>query len=138
VALTTQFRVAVEHVLASWNKVVDMATRTVRVDDLDGTDKDVETVRFAFDGVTYSIDLSSKNKKRFEATLADYINAARRDAGARRAVASSRRSSRSGRGRPSGERSQSVRDWARSNGYAVSERGRISAEIQQAFEEANA
>ena len=30
-----------------------------------------------------------------------------------------------------------VREWARSNGYKVSDRGRISAEVQEAYDKAN-
>ena len=35
-----------------------------------------------------------------------------------------------------GPSSKEIRDWARSNGYDVSDRGRVSAEIRQAFEAA--
>jgi hypothetical protein len=30
-----------------------------------------------------------------------------------------------------------MRDWARSNGYDVSDRGRVSAEVRKAFEAAH-
>ncbi|MGC7101394.1 Lsr2 family DNA-binding protein [Amycolatopsis lurida] len=36
------------------------------------------------------------------------------------------------------ERARQVREWARENGYQVSERGRISVEINEAFEEPGA
>ena len=118
-------------------RLSDMATQTLKVDDLDGSQKDVETVTFGFDGATYTIDLAAKNKKRLESALKEFIDAARRDAGARRPSGAGRRGGRRSRTKSSAV-AQSLRDWARENGYAVSERGRISTEIQQAYAEAHA
>lgn len=56
------------------------------VDDLDGTQldqSDAEQVSFAFDGVSYVIDLSTSNAENLRATLRRYTDAARR-AGHRR------------------------------------------------------
>jgi hypothetical protein len=51
--------------------------------------------------------------------------------------ASARGSRRSGRGRSSGPAPADIREWARANGYDVSDRGRVSAEIKAAYEAAN-
>ena len=98
-------------------------------DDIDGSEAD-ETVSFALDGATYEIDLSSANAAQLRDSLATYIGHARR-AGGRRAP-----------GRPTsraaGKRDLAdVRQWARKNGHTVSERGRISAEIQAAYDKAH-
>jgi hypothetical protein len=98
-------------------------------DDIDGSEAD-ETVSFALDGATYEIDLSSANAAQLRDSLATYIGHARR-AGGRRAA-----------GRPAsraaGKRDLAdVRQWARKNGHTVSERGRISAEIQAAYDKAH-
>ncbi|QGN58370.1 Lsr2 family protein [Nostocoides sp. HKS02] len=98
-------------------------------DDLDGSEAD-ETVTFALDGVTYEIDLNAANAAGLRDSLAPYVGHARR-AGGRRAAG--RPSSRGGGKRDLAD----VRDWARKNGHKVSDRGRISAEIQAAYDKAH-
>jgi nucleoid-associated protein Lsr2 len=101
-------------------------------DDLDGSEAD-ETVTFALDGVTYEIDLNAKNAAALRDALAQYVGHARRAAG-RRAAGRPAGSGRSGGGkRDLGD----VREWARSNGHQVSDRGRISAEVQAAYDKAH-
>lgn len=104
----------------------------ILVDDIDGGSAD-ETVTFALDGVSYEIDLSSKNAKSLRDDLAKWTGHARRagSSGGRRG----RRSS--GGGTPRRTDLASVREWARANGYEVSDRGRISADIQAAYDKAH-
>lgn len=98
-------------------------------DDIDGTEAD-ETVSFALDGATYEIDLSSANAAQLRDSLATYIGHARRAGG--------RRSAGRTVARGAGKRDLAdVRQWARQNGHTVSERGRISAEIQAAYDKAH-
>lgn len=112
---------------------VPMATKTVThvelIDDLDGSKAD-RTVSFAFDGTAYEIELSKKNAAAFEKVLKPYVAAARK---ARRSPAA-----RTGRGRvaASGENLAAVREWARANGHAVSDRGRIPAAVLEAYRSA--
>jgi hypothetical protein len=102
------------------------------VDDLDGGDA-TETVTFGLDGVSYSIDLSGKNATALREVLAAYQGAG----------------TRLGRGagtwRPglapkglSNSRSDnaSIRAWAAKSGYELSDRGRIPANVVEAFEAA--
>ncbi|HET7328300.1 MAG TPA: Lsr2 family protein [Nocardioidaceae bacterium] len=100
------------------------------IDDIDGTDAD-ETVTFSVDGVSYEIDLSTKNAAKMRDSLALYVGSARKVGGRRR------RGSGSGASRSGGTNTAEIRDWARSSGYEVSERGRIPAEIRQAYEAAH-
>jgi hypothetical protein len=100
-------------------------------DDLDGSEG-AETVTFAFDGVTYEIDLAERNRAKLAKAMAPYIDAARR-VRPRRARASSGGTARS---RASGD-SGAVRKWAKQQGLKVSERGRISAEVMAQYEAAN-
>ena len=94
-------------------------------DDLDGGPAD-ETVRFTFDGTGYEIDLSKKNARAFRKQLAPFIEHARRPGrGQRRPRASSSR-----------QRSGDIRAWAKEQGIAVSERGRIPASVVEQFESA--
>ena len=101
------------------------------VDDIDGGDAS-ETVEFGLDGVTYEIDLSEGNARALRDQLAPFI-AEGRKVGGRRRQGSAGRSSR-GRGSSNGEPSAAeVREWARSNGFQVPDRGRVSAEVKEAF-----
>ena len=101
----------------------------VLVDDIDGSEA-TETISFGLDGTSYEIDLSDKNAAALRDALAPYVGHGRKVGGAARR---GRRSSVTALG-PS---SKEIRDWARSNGYEVSDRGRVSAEIRQAFDAAN-
>jgi nucleoid-associated protein Lsr2 len=95
-------------------------------DDLDGSEAN-ETVSFALDGVSYDIDLSSRNAEQFRRDLAPYIQHARQVKPASRR----RGTTRSGLGR---ERSSEIRAWARQRGHKVSERGRVPISIIQQYE----
>jgi len=118
--------------------------REVRlVDDLDGDAAD-ETVEFGIDGKNYEIDLSKENASRLRDVLADFVSAARRAGGRRRG-------SSAGTGGPSGgagsaprgrtaidrEQNQAIREWARKRGMKVSDRGRIPAEVLEAYHKEN-
>ena len=102
------------------------------VDDIDGGSAD-ETVSFSLDGVSYEIDLSTKNAASFRDSLAQYVGTGRR-VGSRGSAGRT-----SGRRRTSGDnRTAQIREWARSNGHQVNERGRISATVVEAYEKAHA
>ena len=96
----------------------------VLVDDLDGSEA-AETVRFGLDGNNFAIDLSEAHANELRDALAKYVGVARKMSGQRRMV---RRSGGSGEPNPA-----DVRAWARENGHEVSSRGRIPAEVLQAY-----
>ncbi len=98
-------------------------------DDLDGSPA-TETVSFGLDGKTYEIDLNDKNAGKLRDALAQYVGAARSTGGRR----GGRKSSSATNLGPS---AREVRDWARSNGYDVPDRGRIPADVRAAFDAAN-
>jgi hypothetical protein len=98
----------------------------VLVDDLDGGSAD-ETVTFGLDGNAYEIDLSQANADRLREALAPFVAGARRISG-RKGRATPRSSGNSD--------AAAIRAWAKQNGHAVSERGRVSAEIRAAYEAA--
>lgn len=97
----------------------------VLVDDVDGSQAD-ETVKFGLDGAQYEIDLSSAHAAELRAALATWVKAARKTSA--RAAGKSRAASAGDTG--------AIRAWAKTHGYAVSERGRISADIRAAYEAA--
>jgi hypothetical protein len=106
-----------------------MATKvTVALeDDLEGGPAD-ETVRFAFDGVEYEIDLNKKNAREFRKQFAPFLDHARKAGRGPR-----RRAARAGASR---DRSGAIRAWAQQQGLAVSARGRIPARIVEQYEAA--
>ncbi len=109
-----------------------MAQKTVveLVDDLDGGEAD-ETVTFALDGVDFLIDLSTENASRLREALAEYVGNARRTGRkpGRPATAGGHTN-----GKPD---TQAIREWARSQGEAVAQRGRISHDLLVRFQEAH-
>lgn len=98
------------------------------IDDFDGQGAADETVEFGFDGVTYEIDLSAKNATKLRSELTRWAESGRRVSGRRRGRSGSGR-----RGPMDREQSGAIREWARKNGHDVSTRGRIPAEIVEAF-----
>jgi hypothetical protein len=105
----------------------------VLVDDIDGTDAS-ETVSFALDGVDYEIDLSDEHAGQLREAVALYVGHARRTGGRRKG---NRRSSGGGSGGGAGASAADIRAWARENGWEVPERGRVSAEVREAYAAAN-
>ena len=104
------------------------------VDDLNGEVAD-ETVEFGVDGKNYEIDLSTANAKKLRDALADFVGSARRSGGRRRGGGAPAAPAR----RPSidREQNQAIREWARKRGMKVSDRGRIPAEVLEAYHKEN-
>jgi hypothetical protein len=107
------------------------------IDDLDGDAAD-ETVEFGVDGKNYEIDLSKDNAEKLRDALAAFVAAARRSGGG-----GGRRRGNSGASAPvrrpsiDREQNQAIRDWARKRGMKVSDRGRIPAEVLDAYHQEN-
>lgn len=99
-------------------------------DDIDGSEAS-ETIQFALDGVNYEIDLNDENAAKLRDSLASWVGHARRVSGRKQQTKST--TSR-GTGR---QDLNAIRDWGRANGYTVSDRGRISSDLLQAYEAAN-
>ncbi|ONI89033.1 hypothetical protein ALI144C_05945 [Actinosynnema sp. ALI-1.44] len=101
------------------------------VDDLDGTmSDDITTVRFGLDAASYEIDLTDDNAARLRNRLGEFIGRARRTGRpGKRGAAPTAPANR--------EQTKAIRDWARQNGYTVSERGRVAATVMAAFEAAH-
>ena len=98
-------------------------------DDLDGGLAE-QTVRFAYEGTGYEIDLNKKNAAAFHKQLAPFLEHARKSG---RGPARRR-----GRTVASRQRSGDIRAWAKDHGIAVSERGRIPASVVEQYQAAAA
>jgi Lsr2 len=103
------------------------------VDDFDGEGNADETVEFGLDGVTFEIDLTTKNAAKLRADLTKWIDAGRRVGGRRRGRGAVAGAGRGGRASIDREQSAAIREWARRNGHNVSTRGRIPADVIDAF-----
>lgn len=103
------------------------------MDDIDGSTAD-ETVAFGLDGKQYEIDLSTANAARLREALAEFVIGARRVGRAAPPV-------RGGAGRSdtpaNREYNRAVRKWARSAGFEISDRGRVPAEVLDAYRQSD-
>src|SRR3954470_3120135 len=92
-------------------------------DDLDGSDA-TQTVSFGLDGTSYEIDLNDKNATALRDALATYVGHGRKVSGTRRGRRSAAAAS------ANGHSAKEIRDWARSHGHDVPERGRIPSGVR--------
>jgi hypothetical protein len=114
--------------------------------DVDGTRPGV-TVTFGARGVSYEIDLCDEHAEQFDQGIEQWIGSGRRIGGRRQTVRvpGARLPVIAATPPPpivewdvnKGHRAK-VREWARANGYRVGQRGRISQEVYDAYEKANA
>jgi hypothetical protein len=110
-----------------------MAQRIVTelTDDTDGKAAD-ETVTFGLDGREFEIDLTKKNAAALRKAFDVYVKHGRRVGGRRPRSTGASGSSRS----KSDVDTKAVRQWAGKNGYELSSRGRIPANVVEAYKAA--
>lgn len=106
------------------------------IDDVDSNKSADETVEFGLDGTHYEIDLSAENAAKLRDELDVWVSNARKVTARKRGKSAA---GVTGKARASVDREQSaaIREWARKNNKKVSARGRISAEIIEAYNNAN-
>lgn len=109
--------------------------KTLLIDDLilyntDGKEEEQadETVDFALDGKRYRIDLTDLNAEELRDLMQPYVNAASQK------IPFTRQASRTTAHR---QRSAEIRAWARKHKIAVSERGRIPADVVRQYDAAH-
>ena len=86
--------------------------------------------RFSIDGRDYEIDLCLKHSERFDEAVSRFASHARKASG--RVVRTKRRTA------AHRKHSAQVRAWAKANGLAGSERGRIPADVVANYESTHA
>ena len=115
-----------------------MAKQTLIIDDISG-DTGARTRYFSLDGTDYEIDLTDASFATLRAALKPFIKVARQTGSGRgRAVAPARartaRAARKPRGASKAPTEAAIiRAWARANGMAVTERGRVAPELKAAW-----
>ncbi|HWM01137.1 MAG TPA: Lsr2 family protein [Actinophytocola sp.] len=103
-------------------------TQVTLVDDVDGSAAD-ENVSFSLEGRQYQLDLSKKNAAKLRDALAPFVASARRAGGRGRSKMTQRPTA-------DRERTTAIREWARQHGHKVADRGRIPADVIEAYEKA--
>lgn len=98
-------------------------------DDIDGTEA-TGTVTFGLEGISYEIDLSDENAAKLREALAPFVSFARRVGGRR---IPERKRSASG----NGSDATAIRAWAKKQGIAVNDRGRVPSDLRKQYEEAH-
>lgn len=104
-----------------------MARETIinLIDDIDGTKADV-TIKYAFDGNNYEVDLTDDHAEDFREHMQEWLDRSRR-------IGQANNSARAGVNSETGK----IREWAREQGIDVPQRGRLSDEIRKAWENRN-
>jgi hypothetical protein len=100
------------------------------IDDIDGKPAK-ETVAFSLDGVSYEIDLNTKNADKLRRTFTPYVEKARKVARRRSGRSDRRMGARSTHDR---DRAAQIRMWAKQHGVDVNERGRIPSRVAEAYD----
>lgn len=106
-----------------------MAKKTLIIDDLTG-ETGARTRTLRFDGVEYEIDLTDASFVGLSKLLKPYLKAARAISGKPRSAPRSRAI-----GTPAAPATEAsiIRAWARANGVAVTERGRVAPAVREAW-----
>jgi hypothetical protein len=105
---------------------IGMAQKVVLVDDIDGVSQ-AQTVSFSYEGRNFEIDLSSKNRAAMLKAIKPYADAARQVGSRRRGNSKS-----SSKNDP-----KTIRAWALQAGYALNARGRVPADVIDAYRKAH-
>ena len=111
-----------------------MAIISTVADDFDGSTP-AETVRFSVAGRDYEIDLSEEHRAELDAVMAEFQDRLKRFTDVARPAGRTPSTGRTPARRSSGSGvdASKVRLWAVENGFEVKERGRIPAEVMDAY-----
>jgi hypothetical protein len=105
---------------------------TIYTDDLTGEEsEEAATHVFSLDGVGYEVDLGPDSYEQLLEALSPFMKAGRK-AGRVKGKAA-RRQAVSARADDTAQ----VREWAKEQGYEVAARGRVPAEIREAYDKAH-
>ncbi|MFG2141417.1 Lsr2 family protein [Streptomyces sp. NPDC048650] len=101
---------------------------TIYTDDLTGEEtSEAATHTISIDGVTYEIDLGPDSYDKLLEAVAPFTKVGRRTGKARKPRNA---------GTSSNEDTAAIRAWAKENGYNINDRGRVPADIREAYQKA--
>ena len=108
-----------------------VTTVTELTDDIDGGPAS-KTLSFSWDGTSYEIDLNAENATTLSETMESWVQYARK------AGSASRRGGRAAATKAKAELDLgAVREWAKSKGIKVAERGRVAAGVIEQYQSAH-
>ena len=108
-------------------------TTVTFVDDIDGSTEGVEHYTFNWLGTDYEIDLAPKSAKKLVDIMNTYTDKATRVPKPRSGSAGRG----SGRTRTARDEVAEIRSWAREQGMEVSDKGRVSEAVKDAYHQAH-
>lgn len=112
-------------------------TKFIFTDDLTGQEvgeDQIVTQRFTFEGVQYEIDLTSDNTEKFRTAMKPWMEASRRVGGKAAKKTAAKKAASSASNGSAQHSAAEIRDWARTQGLDVPDRGRIPDEVREHFE----
>jgi hypothetical protein len=111
-----------------------MPRRYVLADDFDGKplSDDTQPIQVSLGRKSWNVYLSDANTKKLYAAIEPFT----KDADSTEVTVSRRRGASSSTRRDP-EQTKAIREWANQNGHKVSDRGRISAEVVEAYEKSH-
>ncbi|WP_326617712.1 Lsr2 family protein [Streptomyces decoyicus] len=99
---------------------------TIYTDDLTGEESsEAATHTFSLDGVSYEIDLGPDSYEQMLEAFGPFIKASRKTGRVRKAR------------KAAASDTAAIRAWAKEQGYQVNERGRVPADIREAYQKAH-
>ena len=116
--------------------VMAQKTQVMLIDDVDGSEA-TQTVTFAYQGVSYEIDLNDDHASALEESFSDWISSARKVAGPRGSRTARTGSGSGVRAASNGRDLNDVRAWLRAQGHEVADRGRVSATLLEEYDKAH-
>ena len=111
-------------------------TQVIWVDDVDGSEA-TQTITFGLDGSSYEIDLSDEHATSLREALASWIGHARKAKSEARSAVKARSGGRARAASSDKPDLGAVRAWARENGFSISDRGRVSGQVLDAYDAAH-
>lgn len=95
-------------------------------------------LEFSVDRSSFEIDLCEKHRAEFSAAIGTFVARARSARGRTAARPSSSPAPARGGARREAGQTESIRQWAKENGFAISDRGRIPGHVEAAYHDRTA
>ncbi|GGV01418.1 hypothetical protein GCM10010211_80880 [Streptomyces albospinus] len=113
---------------SSYNRAIAQKVVAIYTDDLTGEESSEATHTFSLDGVQYEIDLAPDSYDQLLEAMAPFTKAGRKTGRTRKSHKVTAVSC---------DDSAAIRVWAKEAGYDVSNRGRVPAEVREAYAKAH-
>jgi hypothetical protein len=108
---------------------------TTLIDDLDKVSEAVDTIVFGYEGKWYRIDLAEGHAEFLRDVLMSHSDAGQAVGASRAAAKAKRPTHRRKSERDRYIRNQQIRTWALANGHKITDRGRIPADVEAAYDQ---